>query len=187
MTQFRAMVYTLIKDATDTLRHQVLLDLAVPAIPWRPLRDNPTNQQHGWSFPRILGACCPQTASYGCKIRSARARAPEILSIRHRNTSGGDYRDVFVNQGLIVFVIQYHKSDYYQWPGQDHSSVSTAGGGCSGDVLSMAGFAVSRAAKSYIVAAGHGIITNVARRLRWSSLDACSDAPSLESGDPRSA
>lgn len=94
-----------------------------------------------------------------------RARAPEILSIRHRNTSGGDYRDVFVDQGLIVFVIQYHKGDYYQWPRQDHSSVSTAGGGCSGDVLSMAGFAVSRAARSYIAAAGHGIITNVARRL----------------------
>lgn len=37
------------------------------------------------------------------------ARATEILSIRHRNTSGGDCRDVFVDHGLIVFVTQYHK------------------------------------------------------------------------------
>lgn len=43
MTQPRAMVHTLIKDATDTLRYQVLLDLAVPAISWRTLRDKPTN------------------------------------------------------------------------------------------------------------------------------------------------
>lgn len=37
------------------------------------------------------------------------ARGPEILSIRHRNTMSGEYRDIFIENGLIVFVTRYHK------------------------------------------------------------------------------
>jgi hypothetical protein len=37
------------------------------------------------------------------------ARAPEILSIRHENTAGGNHRNLFVEDGLVVFVTQYHQ------------------------------------------------------------------------------
>ena len=37
------------------------------------------------------------------------ARAPEILSIRHSNTAKGEHRNVFVEEGLLVFVTRYHK------------------------------------------------------------------------------
>ncbi len=37
------------------------------------------------------------------------ARAPELLSIRHSNTIKGEHRNVFVEDGLIVFVTRYHK------------------------------------------------------------------------------
>jgi hypothetical protein len=38
-------------------------------------------------------------------------RAPELLSIRHRNTEGG-HRNVFVEDGLIVIASKYHKGFY---------------------------------------------------------------------------
>lgn len=37
------------------------------------------------------------------------ARAPEILSVRHENTAKGSHRNLFVEDGLVVFVTQYHK------------------------------------------------------------------------------
>lgn len=37
------------------------------------------------------------------------ARAPEILSVRHENTVKGNHRNLFVEDGLVVFVTQYHK------------------------------------------------------------------------------
>jgi hypothetical protein len=37
------------------------------------------------------------------------ARAPEILSVRHKNTAKGNHRNLFVEDGLVVFVTQYHK------------------------------------------------------------------------------
>lgn len=37
------------------------------------------------------------------------ARAPEILSVRHENTAKGNHRNLFVEDGLVVFVTQYHK------------------------------------------------------------------------------
>jgi len=37
------------------------------------------------------------------------ARAPELLSIRHSNTIKEEHRNVFVEDGLIVFVTRYHK------------------------------------------------------------------------------
>jgi RecQ family ATP-dependent DNA helicase len=44
------------------------------------------------------------------------ARAPEILSICHSNTIKGGIRNVFVENGLIVFVTGYHKG--YQVSGE---------------------------------------------------------------------
>jgi superfamily II DNA or RNA helicase len=37
------------------------------------------------------------------------ARAPELLSIRHRNTVNGGRRNIFVENGLMVYVTTYHK------------------------------------------------------------------------------
>ena len=37
------------------------------------------------------------------------ARAPEILSVRHRNTARGGHRNIFVEDGTIVFVTRGHK------------------------------------------------------------------------------
>jgi hypothetical protein len=37
------------------------------------------------------------------------ARALEILSVRYKNTAKGNYRNLFVKDRLVVFVIQYHK------------------------------------------------------------------------------
>lgn len=38
-------------------------------------------------------------------------QAPELLSIRYRNTEGG-HRNIFVKDGLIVFATKYHKGFY---------------------------------------------------------------------------
>ena len=40
------------------------------------------------------------------------ARAPELLSIRHCNTDSGGHRNVFIEDGLVAFVSQYHKGFY---------------------------------------------------------------------------
>lgn len=37
------------------------------------------------------------------------ARAPELLSIRHSNTAKGEHRNIFIEDGLVVFVTRYHK------------------------------------------------------------------------------
>ena len=37
------------------------------------------------------------------------ARAWEIIGIRHRNTSNGGVRNVFIDDGLVMFVTAYHK------------------------------------------------------------------------------
>ena len=36
-------------------------------------------------------------------------RGPEILSCRHSNTARGEQRNIFVEQGLMVYVTRYHK------------------------------------------------------------------------------
>lgn len=38
------------------------------------------------------------------------ARAPEILSIRSRNTANGGIRNLFVHDGMVCFVTTYHKN-----------------------------------------------------------------------------
>ena len=37
------------------------------------------------------------------------ARGPEILSIRYRNSSKGEYRNIFIKDGSVVFMTRYHK------------------------------------------------------------------------------
>jgi hypothetical protein len=41
------------------------------------------------------------------------ARAPEIISIRHRNTANGGIRNIFIDGGLVLFVTAYHKGYEY--------------------------------------------------------------------------
>jgi superfamily II DNA helicase RecQ len=36
-------------------------------------------------------------------------RAPEMLSIRHENTPKGEHRNMFIEDGLVVWVTKYHK------------------------------------------------------------------------------
>lgn len=38
------------------------------------------------------------------------ARGPEILSVRHSNTSKGQHRNLFLEDGLVCFVTVYHKN-----------------------------------------------------------------------------
>lgn len=37
------------------------------------------------------------------------ARGSEILSVRHRNTATGEHRNLFIEDGTVVFVTKYHK------------------------------------------------------------------------------
>ena len=37
------------------------------------------------------------------------ARGPELLSIRHQNTRNGGRRNIFLEDGKVVFVTAYHK------------------------------------------------------------------------------
>ena len=37
------------------------------------------------------------------------ARGPEILSVRHSNTAKGGHRNIFIEDGMVVFVTRYHK------------------------------------------------------------------------------
>ena len=40
------------------------------------------------------------------------ARAPELLSIRHKNTDSGGHRNVFIENGMVSMVTSYHKGFY---------------------------------------------------------------------------
>ena len=37
------------------------------------------------------------------------ARGPEVLSVRHSNTVKGEHRNIFIEDGMVVFVTRYHK------------------------------------------------------------------------------
>ena len=45
------------------------------------------------------------------------ARTPELLSIRHSNSIRGEYRNVFIEDGMVVIVTRYHKG--YHVRGQE--------------------------------------------------------------------
>jgi hypothetical protein len=40
------------------------------------------------------------------------ARAPELLSIRYKNTDSGGHRNVFIEDGMVTMVTSYHKGFY---------------------------------------------------------------------------
>jgi hypothetical protein len=37
------------------------------------------------------------------------AREPEILSVRYSNTSKGEHRNIFIKDGIVVFITRYYK------------------------------------------------------------------------------
>jgi hypothetical protein len=41
--------------------------------------------------------------------RGQLVRGPEILSVRHSNTIKGGYRNIFIEDSIVVFVTRYHK------------------------------------------------------------------------------
>jgi hypothetical protein len=42
-------------------------------------------------------------------IRGQLARIPEILTIRHHNSSHDESRNIFIKDGLVTFMTRYHK------------------------------------------------------------------------------
>ncbi|KAI7459296.1 hypothetical protein KC367_g9080 [Hortaea werneckii] len=108
----------------------------IPAIPWPHLYDDPGNSEPGWCFLDDRRSQLPVDGHYWLfdRIRTRSdlserfvvafrgkllalmhmtggqpARGPEILSIRHRNTVQGGHRNLFIEDGTVVFVTRYHK------------------------------------------------------------------------------
>ncbi|KAI7592076.1 hypothetical protein KC316_g2508 [Hortaea werneckii] len=163
MAQFRGMV-----DQFQRTTRTQLMEIRfasdeqdVPAVPWKDLFDNPSNDSDGWSFVDDTRTPWPvdgrrwlfervqkrpecrqrfvsdQTANgvNEAKLRDwmktiddfrgqllalmhitggQPARGPEILSVRHSNTAQGRFRNLFIEDGMVVFVTQYHKGEQYQ-------------------------------------------------------------------------
>lgn len=163
MGDFKGFVHGLVGTTRELLHHELLFDSepggpGVPTIPWREIRDDPTQRGHGWNFLQDPRTQWPVTGtqwlldrvrtesglqrnfteanagrfrmgaidSYLQRVVRFReklciavhvsggqpARAPELLSIRHHNTDSGGHRNIFVEDGLVVFVTQYHKGFY---------------------------------------------------------------------------
>jgi len=161
MAQFRSMIHGLVIESRRLLVEDLLLFDSkhaheVPEIPWRSLRDNPTDERPGWNFlqdhrtqlpvdgqmwmfdrvgreaairERFLkpgtesGVDRQGIESYMAQVAEFRekllvlmhitsgqpGRAPEILSVRHSNTVRGGHRNIFIEDGMVVFVTRYHK------------------------------------------------------------------------------
>jgi superfamily II DNA helicase RecQ len=167
MSQFRSFVHGLVEQCRQIMEEELLFcgkttGEKMPKVPWKSIRDNPTNEQPGWNFLRDQRTKMPvdgQTwlfdrigrdntirrrfsrvgSQSGVNQEGVRAymeqvvkfqekllvlmhitggqpaRAPEILSIRHSNTGEGAHRNIFVEDGMVVFVTRYHKG--YQMQG----------------------------------------------------------------------
>ena len=53
MAEFRGFIHSLISETKQLLTREVLLlreSHQLPAIPWKTLRDDPSNKSIGWSF-----------------------------------------------------------------------------------------------------------------------------------------
>jgi superfamily II DNA or RNA helicase len=163
MAQFRGMVDQLRRTTRKQLMEIMFAadEQDVPAVPWKDLFDDPSNDSDGWSFvddtrtpwpvdgrrwlfERIQGRpecrqrfVSEQTANgvNEAKLRDwmktiddfrgqllalmhitggQPARGPEILSVRHSNTVQGRFRNLFIEDGMVVFVTQYHKGEQYK-------------------------------------------------------------------------
>ena len=40
------------------------------------------------------------------------AQTPKLLSIRHSNSIRGEYRNIFIEDGMVVIITRYHKGYY---------------------------------------------------------------------------
>jgi hypothetical protein len=72
------------------------------------------------------------------------ARGLELLSVRHSNTVQGGHCNVFIENGMVVFVTRYHKgynlSQGAKWTvSTDHFFVSAEGYACRRVYLRMGG------------------------------------------------
>ena len=163
MAQFRGMVDQLQRTTRKQLMEIMFAsdEQDVPAVPWKDLFDDPSNDSDGWSFVDDTRTPWPvdgrrwlfervrkrpecrqrfvsdQTANgvNEAKLRDwmktiddfrgqllalmhitggQPARGPEILSVRHSNTAQGRFRNLFIEDGMVVFVTQYHKGEQYQ-------------------------------------------------------------------------
>jgi hypothetical protein len=163
MAQFRGMVDQLQRTTRKQLMEIMFAidEQEVPAVPWKDLFDDPSNDSDGWSFVDDTRTPWPvdgqrwlfervqkrpecrrrfvsdQTANgiNEAKLRDwmktiddfrgqllalmhitggQPARGPEILSVRHSNTAQGRFRNLFIEDGMVVFVTQYHKGEQYQ-------------------------------------------------------------------------
>jgi hypothetical protein len=162
MSQFRSMVHGLVEQCRQMMQEELLFcgskyeGEKMPKVPWKLIRDNPTDERPGWNFLQDQRTRMPvdgQTwlfhrirrddtikrrfsrvdSQSGVNQESVRAymeqvvrfqekllvlmhitggqlaRAPEILGIRHSNARDGSYRNIFVKDGMVVFVTRYHK------------------------------------------------------------------------------
>lgn len=163
MGEFKSFIHGLVGTTRQLLYDELLFGseprgAEVPEIPWREIRDDPTQRGHGWNFLHdtrtqwpvagsrwLLDRVCTEprlqcrfTEAHAGRFRMGAidsylqrvvrfreklciavhisggqpARAPELLSIRHHNTDSGGHRNIFVEDGLVVFVTQYHKGFY---------------------------------------------------------------------------
>lgn len=60
-------------------------------------------------FRRTVGRFKEQLAVLMHITGGGPARVPELMSIRYCNTANGGQRNVFVEDGLMVYVTRYHK------------------------------------------------------------------------------
>ncbi|THV78820.1 hypothetical protein D6D29_07372 [Aureobasidium pullulans] len=163
MAQFRGMVDQLQMTTRKQLMEIMLAtdEQDVPAVPWKDLFDDPSNDSDGWSFvddtrtpwpvdgrrwlferiqsrPECRRRFVSEQTANGVNEAKLRdwmkmvddfrgqllalmhitggqpARGPEILSVRHSNTMQGRFRNLFIEDGMVVFVTQYHKGEQYQ-------------------------------------------------------------------------
>ncbi|KIV98742.1 uncharacterized protein PV09_09494 [Verruconis gallopava] len=129
MAQFRSMLHGLIKQMRQIMFNELLFcggkkAKDIPNVPWNTIRDDPTNTTPGWSFlddertrlPVNVEKYMASIAQFREKLLVAAhitggqpARGTEILSIRYSNIWKGGHRNVFIEDGLVVFVTKYHK------------------------------------------------------------------------------
>lgn len=163
MAQFRGMVDQLEHTTRRQLFNIVFAhnEQDMPAVPWKDLFDDPSNDSATWSFindtrtqwptdgqtwlferiqqrPECQERFVSKQAVDGINKSTFRdwlktiddfrgqllvlmhitggqpARATEILSIRHSNTIQGRHRNLFIEDGMVVFVTQYHKGEQYK-------------------------------------------------------------------------
>ncbi|EDN04941.1 conserved hypothetical protein [Histoplasma mississippiense (nom. inval.)] len=128
MGDFRGFTHGLVGATRRILREELLFENELngqqpPAIPWSTMRDDPTQGGTGWNFLKDSRTRWPAINAYLRWVVRFReklsvavhvtagqpARAPELLSVRPINTENGGHRNIFIEDGMVVFVTRYHK------------------------------------------------------------------------------